>query len=342
MQQVPASDSTLADVTSQAAQAADSLTASGFDLTASLEAAVGKVTGWVETFVASVPEIIAAVLVVIVFAFLARAARTASDRLMRRTTDHGPLRGLISNTTYVAVLGAGLFVALGVLQLDTVLTSALAGLGILGLALGFAFQDIAQNFVSGILITLRRPFTDGDLVETNGYFGTIEGVDLRATRIRTLEGQLVRIPNGAVYGNAVVNFDQGGIRRLDLACGTSYGDDLEKAKRVALDAMEDVEGRDPSRDPEFFYREFGGSSIDFVVRFWLADTKQRTYLRAQSDAIMKLKAAFDENDVGIPFPITTLDFSDAGTRRLDEPLRLLRSEGGSRATGDSADPDSAD
>ncbi|HKK93089.1 MAG TPA: mechanosensitive ion channel family protein [Longimicrobiales bacterium] len=326
MQQVPTSDSTLSDVTDQAAQVADSLTANGFDLTASAQAALGKVTGWVEALVASLPEIIAAVVVLVLFAFLARAARAGTNRLMRRATDHGPLRGLTSNATYVAVLGTGVFVALGVLQLDTVLTSALAGVGIVGLALGFAFQDIAQNFVSGILITLRRPFTDGDLVETNGFRGRVEGVDLRATRIRSLQGQLVRIPNGSVYGNPIVNFDQGSSRRVDLSCGTSYGDDLEKARRVALDAMKDVEGRDPNRDPEFYYKEFGGSSIDFVVRFWLRGTDQGTYLTAQSDAIMKLKAAFDENDVGIPFPITTLDFSDAGTRRLDEPLRLLRSE----------------
>lgn len=326
LQQTIMPDSALDSLAAGAQAAADSLTGGGFDLGASLNVAVAKVTGWVEKLVASLPEVIAAVVVVILFLFLAKGARTAVDGVMSRATDHGPLRGLASNATYVAVLGAGLFVALGVLQLDTVLTSALAGLGILGLAIGFAFQDIAQNFVSGVLITLRRPFTDGDLVETNGYFGTVEGVDLRATRIRTLQGQLVRVPNGAVYGNAVVNFDQGNIRRVDLGCGTSYGDDLEKAKRVALDAMEDVEGRDPARDVEFFYREFGASSIDFEVRFWLKDTRQQTFLAARSDAIMRLKAAFDANDVGIPFPITTLDFSDVGTRLLDEPLQLLRSE----------------
>jgi small conductance mechanosensitive channel len=230
----------------------------------------------------------------------------------------------------VAVIAGGGFIALGILQLDTVLASALAGVGIVGLALGFAFQDIAQNFVSGILITLRRPFTDGDLVETNGFLGTIQGVDLRATRIRTLQGQLVRVPNGSVYGNPITNFSQASGRRVDLACGTSYGDDLEKARRVALEAMQEVEGRDRSREPELFYNEFGGSSINFVVRFWLEDTGQRAFLAAQSDAIMKLKAAFDDHGVRIPFPIVTLDFSDAGTRRLDEPLQLL----GGRTGGD--------
>jgi len=323
-QQTSVPDSTLDAVAAQAQEAATSVTTGGFDLQASFESALGKVTGWVETLVASLPEIFAALVILVFFVLLAKAARSTVDRVMRRVTDHGPLRGLSSNATYVAVLGAGVFVALGVLQLDTVLTSALAGVGIVGLALGFAFQDIAQNFVSGILITLRRPFTDGDLVETNDFFGTIEGVDLRATRIRTLQGQLVRVPNGSVYGSPIVNFSQARGRRIDLACGTSYGDDLQKAKRVALEAMKEVEGRDPSRDPELFFNEFGGSSINFVLCFWIEDTGQGAFLAAQSDAIMRLKAAFDANDVGIPFPIVTLDFSDAGTRRLDEPLQVIR------------------
>lgn len=305
------------------------------DVAGSLDAALAEVTGWVETLIQSLPEIIAAVVVMLLFVVLAKIVRGVVGRVVERFTDHGPIKGLATTTAYLAVLSAGLFIALGVLQLDTVLTSALAGVGIVGLALGFAFQDIAQNFVSGILITIRRPFTDGDLVETNDFFGKVEGVDLRATRIRTLQGQLVRIPNGSVYGNPIVNFTQASGRRVDLACGTSYGDDLAKAKSVALDAMKDVEGRDTDREPEFFYNEFGGSSINFVLRFWLKETGQKAFLAAQSDAIMRLKSAFDENEVGIPFPIVTLDFSDAGTRRLDEPLSLLKGGAGSGESGES-------
>jgi len=220
MRQVQTPDSVLSEAATGAARAADRLSEGGFDLNDALGEAWAEVTGWVETLIASLPELVAAIVVFVLFLFLARFARSVVDRVMRRATDHGPLRGLTSNATYVAVVAGGGFIALGVLQLDTVLASALAGVGIIGLALGFAFQDIAQNFVSGILITLRRPFTDGDLVETNGYFGTIEGVDLRATRVRTLTGQLVRIPNGAVYGDPIVNFTQASSRRVDLACGT--------------------------------------------------------------------------------------------------------------------------
>lgn len=307
--------------------AADSLQDPGVDIAGSLEAALADVTGWLEALIRSLPEIIAAMVVMILFILLAKIVRGLVGRVVGRVTDHGPIKGLATASAYIAVLAAGVFVALGVLQLDTVLTSALAGVGIVGLALGFAFQDIAQNFVSGILITVQRPFTDGDLVETNDYFGIVEGVDLRATQLRTLQGQLVRIPNGSVYGSPIVNFTQARGRRVDLGCGTSYGDDLEKAKRVALEAMQGVEGRDPDREPELFYTEFGSSSINFVIRFWLKDTGQKTFLAAQSDAIMRLKAAFDQNDVGIPFPIVTLDFSDSGTRRLDEPLTLLKGSG---------------
>ena len=94
-------------------------------------------------------------------------------------------------------------------------------------------------------------------------------------------------------------------------------------RQVALESARDVPGRLESRDPEFFYEEFGGSSINFILRIWLSDTSQPTWLRARSEAIIALKKAFDESGIGIPFPIRTLDFSRAGTRTLDEPLELL-------------------
>lgn len=293
------------------------------DLNQAIGDALAKVTGWIEGLVQSLPEIISAILLIVLFSYLARLVRNVVRRLMSRVTDHGPVKNLLGNGAYVALWALGLFLALGVLQLDQAVTSLLAGVGILGLALGFAFQDIAQNFIAGILMALRRPFTDGDLVETSGHFGIVEDIDLRGTLIRTPQGQLVQIPNGEVYGGAIVNYTESGSRRLDLQCGVSYGDDLEKARSVALEAMTELDGRDPGRDPELFYEEFGGSSIDFVLRVWLDNADQGTFVRARSDAVIRLKKAFDEHDVGIPFPIVTLDFSDAGTRRLDEPLEML-------------------
>jgi len=294
------------------------------DLNQAFQDAFDKVTTWIESLVENLPEMISAIIIMVVFFLIARRVRNVVKRLMDRATDHGPVKSLLGNVAYLLVVALGVFLALGVLQLDQAVTSLFAGLGILGLALGFAFKDIAENFIAGILMTFRRPFTDGDLVETNGYFGRVEDIDLRATQIRTPQGELVRIPNGSVYGNPLTNYTDSPTRRMDLSCGVSYGADLDKARTVALEAMRTIPHRDETRDPEFFYKEFGGSSIDFDVRVWLQDPEQTTMLAERSDAVIKLKKAFDDNDIGIPFPIVTLDFSDAGTRQLDEPLKTLK------------------
>jgi small conductance mechanosensitive channel len=293
------------------------------DLSGAFQSSLAEVTGWVEGLVRMLPEILAALVVLLLFLVLGAVVRRVVRSVMDRTTDHGPVKSLVSTAAYVAVLAVGLFLALGVMNLDKTVTSLLAGVGVVGLALGFAFQDIAENFIAGVLISVRRPFTDGDLIESNDFMGTVEEVDLRATLLRMPQGHLVRVPNGDVYGNPLTNYSQAKARRVDLSCGVSYGDDLEKARRVAMEAMEGVEGRDPDREVDFWYEEFGGSSINFKVVFWLVDSAQSTWLHARSDAMIRLKKAFDENDVGIPFSTVTLDFTEAGTRTLDEPLRVL-------------------
>jgi len=293
------------------------------DITQALEDALSKVTGWLESLVEMTPEIIAAIVILVLVVFVARGVKNVVQRLMGRATDHGPVQSLVAKAAYLAVWTGGLFLALIVLDLDGTVTSLLAGLGIVGLALGFAFQDIAQNLISGIIISIRRPFTDGDLIRTDGYFGVVEDVDLRATLLRSLEGQLVRIPNARVYGESLVNYSHASTRLVSLGCGVQYDSDLERVRDVALESARSVPGRAEGREPEFFYEEFGGSSINFILRIWLADTSQPTWLRARSEAVIALKKAFDENDIGIPFPIRTLDFSRAGTRTLDEPLESL-------------------
>lgn len=298
------------------------------DFGQALQASIDKVSGWIEALVRNLPEILAAVVLLGVFVVLAGLVRKGVRKIADRITDHGPLKSLAGTAAYVTVLALGVFMALGVLELDKTVTSLLAGVGILGLALGFAFQDIAENFIAGVLISIRRPFTDGDLVETNDVFGRVEGLDLRATRIRSLEGPLVRIPNADVFGNTLTNYSQARGRRVDVECGVAYDTDLEAAARIAADALVDVDGRDGSREPEVFWKEFGGSSINFVARFWLDANEQRDWLAARSEAMVRIKKAFDENDVGIPFPIVTLDFSEAGTRTLDEPLRAWERKSG--------------
>lgn len=275
------------------------------------------------------PNIAVAVLVVVAFWLLAKGVRKTITNVLQRTSSNKEVNGLIANVFYVATIAAGAFVALGVLGLDKTVTSLLAGVGIVGLALGFAFQDLAANFMAGVLIAVRKPFEQGQIIGSNDQMGVVDSVTLRATRIRTFQGQLVYLPNKDVFENPLINYSETGDRRVDLPIGVAYGDDLEKARKVAIEAATGVSSRDKERDVELFYEEFGASSINFTLRFWIKFDKQTDYLKARSEAIERVKQAFDDSGITIPFPIRTLDFGVVGGEKISEALPALAK--GSRA-----------
>ncbi|MBO6576904.1 MAG: mechanosensitive ion channel family protein [Rhodothermales bacterium] len=271
-----------------------------------------KLTGWLESAIALLPNFVVALLVVVLFTIIAKILRRFLGKALHRTIDNQQVARLLNSVVYTAVITIGAFVALSVLQLDGAVTKLLAGVGILGLALGFAFQDIAANFVSGVLLAVRRPFKEGNIIETSGITGRVTEVNLRSTIIEQFDGQKVYVPNAQVFGNPITNLYDGGDRRIDLPCGVSYDDDLELARKVALEAVSKVPGRDENRDPDFVFTSFGGSSIDFVVVFWILSADDHAkYLHARSNAIMLLKKAFDQAGLNIPFPIRTLDAGDS-------------------------------
>jgi small conductance mechanosensitive channel len=170
---------------------------------------------------------------------------------------------------------------LSVLNLDKAVTSILAGAGILGLALAFAFQDIAANFMLGIFLLFRRPLAVGDIVSTNDHMGVVEEINLRDTMIRTFQGQRVIIPNKDVFQNTIENYTVLGKRRLDLGVGVSYGDDLRKVKEIAIKAAEKISVRSLTEEISLYYEEFGDSSINFSIRIWLNNTDQPTFLQGR-------------------------------------------------------------
>ncbi|HEY7214273.1 MAG TPA: mechanosensitive ion channel family protein, partial [Thermoanaerobaculia bacterium] len=135
-----------------------------------------------------------------------------------------------------------------------------------------------------------------------------------------------------VFENPITNYSTTGVRRIDLEVGVSYGDDLEKVRRVAVGAVEQVAARKAETDVELFFEEFADSSIHLVVRFWIDFTsKQADYLAARSEAIERLKRAFDENGITIPFPTRTLDFGVRGGEALSEVLETTQTRTRTRA-----------
>lgn len=302
-----------------------------FSFSKAYEMVSDKVEGWLSTAVKMLPNFLIAVIVVVAFWLLAKGVRKVSRKLMNKFSDNKSLINLTTTVIYVGTITIGTFVALSVLHLDKTVTSLLAGVGVIGLALGFAFQDIAANFVAGVLIATRKPFSIGDLVESNGYHGHVQEMNLRASVIRTFQGQDVIIPNKEVFTKPLTNYAIYPKRRIDLSVGVSYGDDLENVKKIAVKAVEALEVIEQDMGVSLFFTEFGGSSINFDIRFWVDEHEQSHFLEARSAAIVAIKQAFDKNDISIPYPIRTLDFGIKGGKELSETsLKIIRNQSGSK------------
>jgi small conductance mechanosensitive channel len=273
-----------------------------------------KLTGWWETLILMLPNFVIAVVVVLAFAFMARMVRKGIRKLMDRTSQNKAINNLLSTIVYVVIILAGSFVALGVLDLQKTVTSLLAGVGVIGLALGFAFQNTATNFISGMLMAAKFPMRVGDQVETNGHFGTVQEIGLRYTSLRSFQGQHIVIPNKQLLEDSLVNYTITEARRVDMEIGVGYETDLELASKTTIEAIESL---DVTNDAiEVIYHTFGDSSINFTLRFWLKGAKHAEFLTARSKAVIAIKKAFDKEEINIPFPIRTLQFGKGQLEKL--------------------------
>lgn len=277
-----------------------------------------ELESYLTILVKALPNFVLALIVFLLFWIGARFVQSLSERLLKRLTPHKSIRHLGSSVVYLSLVILGTFVALSILQLDKAVTSLLAGAGVIGLALGFAFQDIASNFVSGVLIAFRHPYEVGDIIEAKGFMGTVTAIQLRTTTIKTFQGLEVLIPNKYLFTEPITNYTNEPERRVDVAVGVSYGDDLEKVERLLTEKLEELPNRIEGRPIEVFYNEFGASSINLEVRVWVVYRSHVSYLETRSQAVKRIKLVFDENDITIPFPIRTLDFGIKGGEKLSE------------------------
>jgi small conductance mechanosensitive channel len=265
-----------------------------------------KIGGWAESAVTFIPNLVVATLIFGAFILAAIIVRKIVRKAVTRVTKNRELRALTAKISFLLIIGIGIFVSLGVLELDKALTSLLAGAGVIGLALGFAFQDITANFISGVSLSLKRPFEVGDLIETNGQIGKVREISLRSTLINSADGQIVSIPNKDVFQNVLTNYSRRNMRRVQVAVGVAYDSDLEKVEKVAKEAVKKFH---TSKDQaiQVFYDEFAGSSINLNIYFWISLQEELGYFTAKSEGIKAVKEAFVKNNIEIPFPIRTLD-----------------------------------
>lgn len=277
-------------------------------MTNALELLSQKFDSWLHEFILLLPNLAIAIVVVVLFFFLSRYVKKFLLKVISKLSGNEAVSRLMSNLLTAAFLAIGLFLALGIMGLDKTVTSLLAGAGILGLAIGLAFQDPILNVISGVIMSFKKPFNIGDTITSNGFNGVIMSITLRSTHIKTFTGEDVFIPNKLVLQNPMENFTLTKWRRVDIECGISYHEDLEKVKSIAIQAIESSVEFDTSKPVEFLYSGFGDSSINFDLRFWLTLAEEKNYLESKSEGIIALKKAFDREGITIPFPMRTIEF----------------------------------
>ncbi|MCR9160188.1 MAG: mechanosensitive ion channel family protein [Nannocystaceae bacterium] len=281
-----------------------------------------KLQSWGATALEMLPNLGVALVIVVLSVMLSKAVARWACRGLKRTDLSPQLRELITSVTRLALIVLGLVLALNALALDKAVATALAGVGVVGLALGFAFQDIAANFMAGVIMSVKQPFAVGDTIATNSFVGTVEHVGLRATSLRKFTGELVLIPNRKIFAESLTNNSEAQFRRIDVPVGVSYADDLDLAEQTAMDAVSTLDDCASEKPVQVFFQGFGGSSIDLEVRFWVPyGADPGSYLRGKSEAIKAIKKAFDEAGLSIPFPIRTLDFGIEGGQTLQDEVK---------------------
>jgi small conductance mechanosensitive channel len=193
-----------------------------------------------------------------------------------------------------------LFVIIAALeQLGVDTTSLVALLGAAGIAVGLALKDSLQNFASGVMLIVFRPFKNGDFVDAGGCMGVVEHIGIFTTIMKTGDNKEVIVPNGQVYGGTITNFSARDTRRVDMVFGIAYDADIRQAKTILQQIIDQDERvlKDPA--PVVAVSELADSSVNFVVRPWV---NSADYWAVLWDTNEKVKYAFDEAGIGIPFP----------------------------------------
>lgn len=258
---------------------------------------------WV-TFVEALPRVGIAVGVLAAFVIVGRGLRPlVRRRLVRRRTPS--FARVFAKLTSSAMTVAGVLLAVTIVFPSVRPVDVLTGAGVLTIAAGFAFQDILQNLLAGILLLFRQPFRGGDQISVGEVTGTVEEINIRETVLTTFDGRRILIPNAKVYTDIIHVQTAHRTIRSSFVVGIAYESDMAAARRIATEALVSVEGVVPEPPPEALYVELDSSTVDLEIRFW-CDPRQLEFRRTLSRAIEAVKTAFDVNGIEMPSQVIAL------------------------------------
>ncbi|WP_396601083.1 mechanosensitive ion channel family protein [Algibacter sp. R77976] len=270
-----------------------------------------KLESWVSAIIQNIPNLILAIFVMIAAYFMAKYTSKLVKKLVDKRVSQVSISNTIARISAVVVVLTGLFLALGILNLSKMLTSLLAGAGVAGLAVGLALQGTLSNTFAGVVLSFRKKIQIGNWVETNGYSGEIIDINLKDFTLKEADNNMVVIPNKMILENPLKNYSLTTKMRVFLNCGVGYESDLEEVEKLTKETIANTFDQVETIDNvEFYYTEFGDSSINFLCRFWIDAESMLEKLKAKNTAIIEIKKAYDKAGINIPFPIRTLQFDN--------------------------------
>ncbi|WP_201578848.1 mechanosensitive ion channel domain-containing protein [Psychrobacter sp. Pi2-52] len=261
-------------------------------------------------FVERIPYFVASIIVILIFWFLSIVFKKIVHKLLGSRSRHQNLVKVFQRVGGALIFFIGFMIAMVIAVPGFTPAKLIGALGIGSVAIGFAFKDIFQNLLSGILLLISEPFRIGDQIVSGDYEGTVEDIKIRATTIRTYDGRQVVIPNSDLYTSALTVNTAYKQRRLQVAVGIGYEDDIEAAKTEIIKALDKIESVSKKATPSVIATGFGGSSIDLMVRWFIEDGTQANKVASIHQVIVGIKNSLDVAGVNIPFPIRTIDLSD--------------------------------
>ncbi len=277
---------------------------------------ITNILDMVRGLIALLPQIGLAIVILIITWAISKLANKLVHRALPSSRMRPSLVELMSNLLSIGIRVVGLVVAAIVVFPTITPGDMIAALGIGSLAIGFAFKDIFENFMAGILILYRRPMRIGDYMECDGVEGRVEKISIRDTHVRRTDGQLVVMPNGMLFRNPVEIRTDRDIRRVKISAGVAYDEDVDQSRDVITKAVEACKTVRTNEPVQVFAEAFGASSIDFEVTWWTG-SKPVDVRKSRDEVVASVKRALDEAGIEIPFPYRTLTFKEPLTLKQE-------------------------
>lgn len=274
----------------------------------------------ISSFVERIPYFVAALIVMIIFWLLSKVFKKVVRKLLGNRSSHQNLVKVFQRVGGALIIFIGFMIAMVIALPGFTPAKLIGALGIGSVAIGFAFKDIFQNLLSGILLLISEPFRIGDQIVSGDFEGTVEDIKIRATTIRTYDGRQVVIPNSDLYTSALTVNTAYKQRRLQLAVGIGYADDINEAKAEIMQALERSDTVSKESSPTIIAVNLGDSTIDLIVRWFIDDGNQANKVGSIDQVLIEIKNALDKAGIDMPFPVRTLDLSDPSIKATVKQL----------------------